>query len=404
MEIEAGRSNAIHSHRPTPGPPTWVSVVLSAALAASVTSAARGVQDDPVEELLRLHHLQRVAHVLGDAHALAETSAPQYVELNRGRVTTRTPEELRERFTSYFSAVRFLEWEDVHPPRIRLSPDGEWAEMIVEKRVRTIPADTTLSARQGQAVFAWLERWVRPESVWRLATIASTDRPLAEDSTASLAARVRAYEILRRARAALGGEEAVARIATLRFVAECEGPRGPFRTTVVSARDGRVAFEQRFPARPRFAAGIALGGAWHRSGDGPIVDSLGAVLGTVVSGHELHLLALAPEARYVAPAARPSERFDGHEAHVVRFRDALGAPVDFLFDPHTGRPLAFRLRNHTGRGAAAVLTRFDDWRQAGDVLLPFAIQITHGEDLYRYRIVEATTDWLTNGAFRPESE
>jgi hypothetical protein len=385
-------------------PNSTIAPALLLALTATATASAGAVQDNPVEELLRLHHRQRVAHVLADARALAESFDTAFVELNRGSVGSRTPDELRERFTAYFAGARFLEWEDVRPPRIRLSPDGRWADVIVEKRVRTIPADTTWNRREDYATFAWLERWVRGDSAWRLAAMASTDRPVEGEAPASLADRVRAYEILSRARAALGGEEAVARVATLRLVADCEGPRGPFRTTVASARDGRVALLQEFPSRPRFAAGIGLGGGWQRSGDDPPVDSLDAVLGTVVTGHEVHLLALAPEARFTAPVGRPSERLDGRDARVVRFVDALGAPVDFLYDAGTGRPLGFRLVNHTGRGAADILTRFEDWRRVGDVLLPFVIAITQGDDVYRYTIVQATTDWLTERAFRPADE
>ena len=62
---------------------------------------------------------------------------------------------------------------------------------------------------------------------------------------------------------------------------------------------------------------------------------------------------------------------------------ALGAPVDFFYDPATGRPLGVRIRNHTGRGASEVLTRFDDWRRVGEVLLAFAVTMTQGSDVYR---------------------
>ncbi len=74
-----------------------------------------------------------------------------------------------------------------------------------------------------------------------------------------------------------------------------------------------------------------------------------------------------------------------------------------LFDAVTGRPLGLRLVNHTGRGASVILTRFDEFRPVGNVLLPFAITFAYGDDQYRYRISEATVDWLTDRAFRPGS-
>jgi hypothetical protein len=373
-------------------------LALATLVSASVPASA---QESPVEELLRLHNRQRAAHVLNDAGDLVDAFEDSLVELNHGNVTTTMRVEMRRRFDDYLRGVRFLEWEDIRPPRIRLSPDARWADVIVEKRVRTLPADTLRTKHRDDTVFAWLERWVRKNSRWRLATIASTDRSTETTDSTPLAAQVRAWEILHRARLALGGDEAVARVGTVRFRADCDGPSGPFWTTVASARDGRVALRQGFPTRPRFAAGIGLDGGWQLSGNDPPSDSLGTVSASVVTAHEMHLLAMSPEARYADPVALGSGLLDGVDASVVRFRDGLGAPVDFFYDLGTGRPLGFRIVNHTGRGAGEILTRFDDWRRVGQVLLPFAVSMTQGSDIYRYQIVEASTDWLTDRAFQP---
>lgn len=371
-----------------------------------LTANARHVigQADDVEALLRLHHKQRVAHVLGEADLLVASLHSGFTEVSGGSVDRPSRASLRGRFADYFGSVRFLEWEDVHPPLVRLaSPGGAWAEVIVQKRVRAVPADTTRSKREISAVFAWAERWTRSDSAWRLATLVSTDRRDDDASPATLADRVKAYEILRRARIALGGEGAVARIGTLRYLATCEGPRGSFETEVTSARDGRVAFLQRFSTRPRFGAGASLGGAWVLTGDEVVAhDSLDQVLETVVGAHEFHLLAIAPEARYVEPAVGERRAFDGAEVDVVRFADRLGARVEFYYDARTGIPRGFRPVDHTGRGAAEILTVLEDWRRVGEILLPFRITITQGEDAYRYQVTEASVDWIANDSFEAE--
>lgn len=355
-------------------------------------------QETVVDTLLRLHHEARVAHVLHDAGRLTAMFDDSVLNVSRGRLF-RTPAGQQEPFASYLASVRFLEWDNARPPVIRLSPGGAWAEVVIDKRVRLIPADTTTGSGEEHVRYAWLERWRRTPAGWRLATVASTDRPGGDRAAAPLAARVRAYEILARARRALGGDAAVAAVATLRFDADGEGPGGPFRTQVLSAVDGRVRFTQTFPDEPAFAAGVSLAGGWQRVGRGPPTDSLGAVLATVVHGHEMHLAVLAPEARYTAPAAAGRERVNGRDVEVVRFHDALGAPVDFLHDAETGRPAGFRPVNHTGRGAGDLLTWFDDWRRVGEVLLPFAVTITQGSETYRYRIIEASVDWIPDAAF-----
>jgi hypothetical protein len=380
--------------------PSAVGTAAGLGLTALLASAAPAQsRPDPVEELLRLHHQQRVAHVLGDAALLTMPHAPGFTSVNRGTIERPSREESRAMFQSYFSAVRFLEWEDVRPPVIRVSPSGDWAETVVSKRVRLIPADTVRAKSQYHTTFGWVARWERVDGRWQLATLASTDS--SQGDRGLLAEQVRAYEILLRAREAVGGAAAVARIATMRFAAQCEGPGGPFQTTVASARDGRVRLEQRFPTAQGFAAGLALQGPWQRAGTGPVVDSLGSTLLAVLNGHEFHLLALAPESRFVAPVARPRERWGAREANVVRFRDHQGGNTDFLYDADTGLPLGFRTASQSSSGPATVSSAFEDWRPVGGVRLPHVIRITHGSDLWRYRIDEVSVAWLPDSTFRP---
>ena len=79
---------------------------------------------------------------------------------------------------------------------------------------------------------------------------------------------------------------------------------------------------------------------------------------------------------------------------MVRFRDAAGSPIDFLYDPDTGRPEAYRPVNHAGSGPAQIVVRFSDWRPAERVLLPRLITMTAGADVFRYQVTEVSTDWI----------
>ncbi len=378
---------------------------VAAILAALLLAGGAAADDSAVEVLLRLHHEQRAAHALGDAPRLVGQLAPDFREIAGGRVRSPGLEAVRERFERYFAAVRFLEWEDVRPPRIALSPDGRWAEVVVEKRLRLVPAGP--GGDEVHRRYAWLERWRRSADGWRMASLASTDDGAATDpDPVPLAARVRAEEILRRARRAMGGEAAVAEVAMSRWAAECVGPHGPFRTEVASARDGRVAFVQRFPSRPTFAAGVELGGAWVASGGeaGPSVERSEALpppLASVVAAHEFHLLVLAPESRYRAPAALAAGEVDGRPVDVVELRDAFGAAVRFEFDRESGLPVAFRPVDHGGGGPSEVVVRFADWRPVGDVRLPFAVRITQGDDDFRCTVATASVGWLEDRAFAP---
>lgn len=365
---------------------------------------------EAVEALLRLHHEQRVAHVLGDADLLVETLARGFVEVRGGEVASPTRAALLERFGRYFRGSQFLEWDNVRPPRIRLSPDGAFAEIIVQKRVRALALD---GSTENARIYAWTEGWRRgshdragvpvgtgdSEGAWQLATITSTATSEERGPPATLAERREAARILAAARLALGGDEAVARVATLSYEADSEGPGGSYTTTVRSARDGRKVLIQEVSDGAGFAAGVSLAGAW--TGAAGEADTLDSVTESVIEGHEYHLLALAPEARFEAPRALAPTTFEGRSANVVEFRDRLGAPVPFFFDVDSGVPLGFELVNHTGRGDPQVRTTFGDWRPVGDVRLPFLITIRHGPDAYTFRVTQASERWLDDDAFGP---
>src|SRR6185295_6946734 len=118
-----------------PAVSSWNSAVRSLFLAALLFPAGLHAQStSTVETLLRLRQQARVAHVLGDAHLLTKGFSRDYQELNRGSWSRPRREEAERRFSRYFASVRFLEWEDVRPPIVSVSPDSQWAEIIVDKR------------------------------------------------------------------------------------------------------------------------------------------------------------------------------------------------------------------------------------------------------------------------------
>ena len=128
-------------------------------------------------ELLRLHHLQRTAHLEKRADLLVASFADSFLNIARGAVVARSPAENRMRLQRYFDQSTFEEWEDMAPPLIRISPDGHMAYVIVQKRVRLTAADSTGGRRAEHTVFAWLEVYEKRDGRWTLMAVASTDRP-----------------------------------------------------------------------------------------------------------------------------------------------------------------------------------------------------------------------------------
>ncbi|MFL5546063.1 MAG: nuclear transport factor 2 family protein [Gemmatimonadales bacterium] len=80
-------------------------------------------------------------------------------------------------FQEYLDASTFQAWDDIVPPRIKISPDGQMAHAIVQKRVHLTANDSTGKVQPERTRFAWMSVYEKQGGKWRLAAIASTDRP-----------------------------------------------------------------------------------------------------------------------------------------------------------------------------------------------------------------------------------
>ena len=127
-------------------------------------------------EILRMHEEQKTAHLTYNAELLIGDSPIRPITIQRGNVIQRTREEDLDRFKSYFGSFKFLEWEDIRPPIIRVSKDGSMATKIVQKRVRGTSKDKDGKDISEHVVYAWLEVLEKVDGKWRLVTIASTEK------------------------------------------------------------------------------------------------------------------------------------------------------------------------------------------------------------------------------------
>lgn len=137
-------------------------------------------------ELLRLHELARTAHLTKRADILIGSFADSVLEVSRGQVALRSRADNQKRFQGYFDQVNFQNWDDLAPPRIRMSPDGQMAHVVVQKSVRLTSTDSVGAGRVEHTVFAWVEMYEKHDGKWTLMAVASTDRPGAADSTRDL--------------------------------------------------------------------------------------------------------------------------------------------------------------------------------------------------------------------------
>lgn len=128
-------------------------------------------------ELLRLHELARTAHLDKRPDLMVASFADTLLDISGGLVSPRTREQNRARFQRYFDRVSFQQWDDIAPPRIRISPDGQMAYVVVQKSVRLTPQAGAGTAQPEHTVFAWVEIYEKRRGKWTLMAVASTDRP-----------------------------------------------------------------------------------------------------------------------------------------------------------------------------------------------------------------------------------
>jgi hypothetical protein len=141
-------------------------------------TGAKSIQEQAVDELLRLQAQQRAAHLGADADLMVALFADDFLSVADGQVTRPTREQSRRRFQSYFDLVTFLAWDDVAPPLITVAADASLATVIVQKRVHLRYTDQAGVERGEETLFAWQETYRREGESWRLAAVVSTNAPV----------------------------------------------------------------------------------------------------------------------------------------------------------------------------------------------------------------------------------
>lgn len=131
---------------------------------------------DDLNELMRLHKEHKTAHLTYDAELFIKSFADDLPQLQSGKVRTGTQAENLARFNKYFASYKFLEWEDINPPSIKISKDGTLATKIVEKRVRGTYKNEKGEEETDHTIFAWLEVWEKIDGEWKVSAVASTSK------------------------------------------------------------------------------------------------------------------------------------------------------------------------------------------------------------------------------------
>jgi len=192
--------------------------------------------------------------------------------------------------------------------------------------------------------------------------------------------------------------EGAAQVAGYDTTADCEGPRGPYRTRIAFRRaDGWARFTQ-WRGDAQTWDSVALGEDTWVSGDATHWTEGDADLHARILAHHFLEMVLAPERIFRQLGATRSDRFDGEPVVWISGRDVAGHAME-LGVATDGRPVAVRLRWSALVGT--MIFRFSGWERLGTVQVPLAVRIDHGKDVYRFRFRPPVLEPPQDAGWRP---
>ena len=142
-----------------------------------VGSGQASRQQKAEAELLAIHQADRSAHFRHDVGALLEHTGAQVLDVREGKITRMSREDLRQRFVRYFHKAEFSAWDDVEPPVIQVSPDGELGWMVVRVHIAFVETDAQGKKIPHSSTMAWMSTYERRDGTWMMTAATSTEDP-----------------------------------------------------------------------------------------------------------------------------------------------------------------------------------------------------------------------------------
>jgi ketosteroid isomerase-like protein len=135
------------------------------------------VESTAKAELLALHQAARRAHFNRDVDAILANIGPDFTFVREGKIRAMSHDDVRKQFTEYFRGTEFSAWDDLEPPIIHISPDGQMGWMIVRVRIAYTKTDASGAKSKEDAVMAWMSVYEKRDGKWLHFANASTFEP-----------------------------------------------------------------------------------------------------------------------------------------------------------------------------------------------------------------------------------
>jgi ketosteroid isomerase-like protein len=156
--------------------PLLAGIIFAGAFCLSSAAGPQG-PDAAKAELLALHRADRRAHFQHDVDALLATVPPEFIFVRDGKVQPQSREDLRARFTHYFQGTEFTTWDDLEPPIVHVSPDGQMGWMVVRVKIALDQTDASGKRATDTTVMAWMSVYEKHDGKWQHVANATTVQP-----------------------------------------------------------------------------------------------------------------------------------------------------------------------------------------------------------------------------------
>lgn len=127
-------------------------------------------------QLLHMHSELIRAHLEGRVELWMSLESDEYISVNRGHITSPSPDERERQRTAYLEGATFTAYRDLREPLVRVSQDGTMGWLMAEVEVSGTAPGPAGDRVSFQDVWAWVELYEMTEGGWRMVGNASNRR------------------------------------------------------------------------------------------------------------------------------------------------------------------------------------------------------------------------------------
>ena len=128
-------------------------------------------------ELLRLHLVDKDAHLESDVPSLMKTIPEEFIYVGAGKIEYQSRDEIRDFFREYLGGASYEKYEDLQVPHAEVSADGTMGWVISRQAVTRTESDGVGGTRARSFTYAGIMTYEKTDGRWIKVANVSTFEP-----------------------------------------------------------------------------------------------------------------------------------------------------------------------------------------------------------------------------------